>query len=108
MRYHYLPYTGDQYKYLYLLGLSSVAAYNRQTRRYDTIVYTSLDALAAQINEKAGTPIVSKATLSRFLDKEARTFFTCDKKQKTIVLHNNYAASSQKQQQQPFVMLTTK
>lgn len=109
MRNYYFPYNPGKYKSLYLLALYAVAEYNKTTRRYDTIQYKSLQQLTDTINQRAGATILSKATLSRYLNGDNAAYFTHDKGKKTITLHNNYSvAAFNAGGRQPFVILTDK
>ena len=88
--------------YFYLFDLMEQATYTQSTKAYDTINYKSISKLAEQVS-------FSKSVLDKIIDsnhqqgKKYIKFFTVDKKQKEIKLHNCFMAGSEKR---PFVVLT--
>jgi hypothetical protein len=46
MKKYFLPYNEqEEANYIYVLMFYSIAAYNNNSKRYDTITYTSIDNL---------------------------------------------------------------
>lgn len=93
----YLPFNNSKVNYIYILSIFSIAEYNTDTKRYDTVRYKSIDSLAKTIG-------VSKTTMNRILERyEYSAFFIVNKKEKTITIQNDFTKSSRK-----FVILTNK
>lgn len=84
MNKYYLPFVANRdIDYLFLLNLWDIADYNKDSKNYDTIRYSTLKGLAEILG-------ISYSTLNRKLQNtKYSTFFTIDKENKTITLNNN-------------------
>ena len=108
MKQYYIPYFPGAKKHnlLQILYLYEVAAYDKETRLYNKIIFQSLDELTRRINEAAGESVLSKATLSRLLNNEEyKGYFTYNKEQKEIVLNNNFRSKPGAKEKQSFIVL---
>lgn len=109
MKQYYIPYFPGAKKHnlLQILYLYEVAAYDKETRLYNKIIFQSLDELTRRINEAAGESVLSKATLSRLLNNEEyKGYFTYNKEQKEIVLNNNFRSKPGAKENQCFVVVS--
>ena len=97
MKKYYLPFLPlADVNYLYLLAFYEIAEYQVNTNLYNTIRYSSLKTLAAQVK-------LSSSTVSRILNSgKYADFMTADTERKVITLKNNFKSG----RKQPFVMLT--
>lgn len=115
MRSYYIIYREEaEINYLLLLLLHKIAQVDKKTRLYNTIEYSSLEALAASMNEayeeatKSKEAAVSKATLSRFLKEYGNSlYFKHDRQKKHIVLLNDMKNATTKKKEK-FIVLTDK
>lgn len=111
---YYLPFIPEaKINYIFLLDLMDLAAYDKETRLFDTVYYDSLRQLAEQLNsgkEDTDKYRLSPTTLSRYLFsaerayKDYRLFLTADKALKQIHITANFAGTGK----QPFVILSQK
>ena len=103
MKKYYLPYNErEEANYIYVLMFYSLATYNNNSKRYDTITYTSIENLRMQLNAVSKTNI-SDSTLRRKLkDKRYNNFLEIDTKSKTIKVLNDIRECKK------FVMLSDK
>ena len=87
---YFLPYNEkEQANYIYILMFYSIANYNKTTKRYDTIKYSSIKNLRDQLNNISNKTI-SESTLRRLLQKECyKTFLQIDSSTKTIRILND-------------------
>lgn len=90
---YYLPYDQSiDVNYIYVLIFYSIAKYNKQTKRFDTINYSTQKELLDLINERIAVYglSISASTLSRILkDSKYKSFFSVDTKEKKITLNND-------------------
>lgn len=99
----YIPFIPKaDINYFYLFELMEQASYTPSKKAYDTITYKSIAKLAEKLS-------FSKSVLDRILDSNHKQgakyadFFTVDKTQKQIKLHNSFIAGCEKR---PFVVLS--
>lgn len=83
MNNYFIPFDmSKNINYNYLISLYDMAQYNTKSKRYDTINYTSIKALAETLN-------ISHKTLNNILDNaEYNIFITVDKQNKIITINN--------------------
>ena len=109
MKQYFIPYApgGEKVKYVYLFYLYSIAEYDKATKLYNTIHSISIQDTAGRINAAAGGDVISKATLSRFLNDEKNSnFFTYDTKNKIITLNNCFRHQEKAEKKQSFIVLS--
>lgn len=93
MKQYYIPYFpgAKKYNYLPVLCFWITADYDKKSKLYNTISFSSLDDLAGKIEAKAGGKILSKSTLSRILNNEIyQNCFTYNRERKEIILKNDF------------------
>ena len=93
MKQFYLPYDEkSEINYCYVLMFYIAASYNKQSKKYDTISYSTIDNLTEKLNaalEKDDKKI-SSSTVKRILSNPAyNTFLEIDKENKIIGIKNN-------------------
>lgn len=91
---YFIPFSvSANINYVYFFCLLQIAEYNRETKRYDTIIYKSISELTNRINTFSAISI-SDSTISRFLREmereEYKEYLSIDRKKKIITINNNY------------------
>ena len=105
MKQYYIPYTPgeEKIKYVYLFYLYSIAEYDKERKVYNTIRSKSIQDTTDRINAAAGASVISKATLSRFLNDEKNgKFFTYDTENKVVILNNCFRHQEKAEKKQAF------
>lgn len=95
---YYIPFVPNaKVDYTVLFLLYDLADYNKVSKCYDKIQYTSVAALAEQLS-------ISESKLKRIMKSaDYAHFIRVDKPNKTIFLRNNFVEGSTKR---PFVCLS--
>ena len=85
MKKYYLPFDLSlNVNYNYIISLYSIAVFDTNTKRFNSIQYKSMKQLAEMLN-------ISDKTLKKILtDDNYKHFFTVDKTNKTIYINNDF------------------